>query len=403
MLMSESPVNAESNPQPLRWLQYRLWSLLFFMCFFSCACVVNVRGEAWEVVKVIKPEVDGSVSSAGFLPDGSRLLIHVVGPRDPSTALVSNTSIFYDRKSWQPVQKFHGKSICGVALKTSPDGKRIILNYSVPSRTTLPYALWDVSNGELLATFEQENVHAFSPDGRLIVSTSTQSQQLLIRDAATGSLIRTAKLMDSKYPYIFSPDSRFLMVNTKPARLMDIETGQTRSLIKGHDIDVWSAAFSPRGEKILTVSHNRTLRVWETASGKQLFKIVDFPYSPSASFSPDGSMILTVEPMPNRSDLPPAPDRSPSRVRVWDAANGKEIGTYGETTEKYIRARFSPNGRYVLTKFSQKSHLYDLASGDLIFVFSLSASFSPDGKNVLTYSSEEVRIWRRRPNTPPTP
>ena len=66
--------------------------------------------------------------------------------------------------------------------------------------------------------------------------------------------------------------------------------------------------------------------------------------------------------------------------KVSLAANGKEIGTYGETTENYIRARFSPNGRYVLTKFSQKSYLYDLASGDLIFVFSLSASFSPDGR-----------------------
>lgn len=401
--MSESPVNAERNSQPLRWFQYRLWSLLLFMCLFSCACAVYFRWAAWEVVKVIKPEGDGSVLSATFSSDGSKLLVYAGGTQDPKIILSDYTAVVYDRKSRQPVQKFQSKSPYAVFPRISPDGKRLILYNHDSSPTTSTFSLWDVANGEQLVAFgKKEQGLAFSPDSRLIASGAWDPSQLryrkvFIRNAATGALIKTFETLDPRH-FIFSPDSRSLIVYMRPKRLLDIETGETRPLIKGYDALVRGLAFSPRGERLLTIGDDGTLRVWETASGKQLLKIADFQASFSASFSPDGRRLLTVETAP--SGLPASTSVSPllpfSRVRVWDAENGKEIGLYGATHQPILYASFSPNGRRVLTRFSQKSHLYDLASGDLLFVFPRNAAFAPDEELVLTHSPEDVRLWRRR-------
>ena len=115
-------------------------------------------------------------------------------------------------------------------------------------------------------------------------------------------------------------------------------------------------------------------------------------------------MILTREHLPNPKQPTLAPHQSPFkyylsliRVRVRDADSGKMIGTYGKTSTAPIpSAEFSPDGGRILRIYFQESELYDLDSGKLLFSFPSRAAFSPDGKHVLAYSSNEVRIWRRR-------
>ena len=411
--MSQSPVNAERNSQSLRWFQYRLWSLLLFMCLFSCACAVYFRWSAWEVVKVIKPEGDGIVARAFFSSDGSKLLVDVAEAPVGSAPSMDSTLIVYDGKNWQPVHKFPSTNmrIWPLNQHLSSDGTRLAsFGFSQTQEDFLHYSLWDVTNGERLATLgKYERLVAFSPNSRLLASlgrASSAGQPVIIRDAATGALIQTFKLEHSRHAQLlFSPDSRFLLLLGDPLLLLDVETGETRPPIEGYDDNVSYASFSPTGDRVLTIDSDRTVvRVWETASGRQLFKIVDLPFDKgaadelltSASFSPDGSMILTVEPKPEPPESPPEPPTPPSRVRVWDAVNGNEIGTYGETTDRMIHARFSPSGRRVLSRFSGRNHLYDLASGDLLFIFPANAVFAPNGDRLLTHSSEAVRIWRRQ-------
>ena len=253
-------------------------------------------------------------------------------------------------------------------------------------------------NGEQLATFNGNEVgYLFSPNGGLIASltTSLQGMQVFIRHAATGILIRSFDLVDPSSYLFFSPDSRFLVVRSRPVRILDVETGETRQLINGHD-DAWFQAFSPQGERFVTAHSDQSVRVWETASGKELLKIVDVPHYRAAWFSPDGSMIRTMEVLePHRSPFSFL-DSIPSRVLVYDAASGRKIGTYGDASTSGRSAEFSPDGRRILSKDVQECELYDLESGKLLFSFPSRAAFSPDGENVLTQSSEDVRIWQRR-------
>jgi WD40 repeat protein len=69
---------------------------------------------------------------------------------------------------------------------------------------------------------------------------------------------------------------------------------------------VRSAAFNPDGSRIVTASDDRTARVWDAASAKEIAVLRGHDGKLlSAAFSPDGSRIVTA------SD-----DKS---ARIWDA------------------------------------------------------------------------------------
>ena len=77
-----------------------------------------------------------------------------------------------------------------------------------------------------------------------------------------------------------------------------------------HDAQVRTVEFSPDGRLLVTASDDRTVRVWDVASGVQLRRFAHPRPVRSARFSPDGRLTLT------------APvDRDPF-ARVFDVATG---------------------------------------------------------------------------------
>jgi WD40 repeat protein len=66
-------------------------------------------------------------------------------------------------------------------------------------------------------------------------------------------------------------------------------------LLRGHEGDVRSAAFSPDGSRIVTASEDRTARIWDAASGKEIAVLRGHEGAVrSAAFSPDASRIVTA-------------------------------------------------------------------------------------------------------------
>ncbi len=95
----------------------------------------------------------------------------------------------------------------------------------------------------------------------------------------------------------FSPDGARIVTASqdRTARVWDAATGKEIAVLRGHEDSVYSAAFSPDGARVVTASVDRTARVWDAATGKEIAVLrghKDLVYS--AAFSPDGARIVTA-------------------------------------------------------------------------------------------------------------
>jgi WD40 repeat protein len=154
----------------------------------------------------------------------------------------------------------------GIAF--SPDGTRLAAagNGSVGGTSGVA-RLWDVASGHLVGTLEHGNVGlhdvAFSPDGRLLASSSPDTT-IRLWDLASGQVVRTMRHGGGLYSAVFAPDGRLLASagDGGTVALWDVASGrQVRSL--RHGGDVMAAVFAPDGTLLASCGYsNSVVYLW---------------------------------------------------------------------------------------------------------------------------------------------
>ncbi len=158
--------------------------------------------------------------------------------------------------------------------------------------------------------------------------------------------------------------------------------------LSGHDGGVWSAAFNSDGSRIVTASNDKTARIWDAASGKQLV-ILDGhqDWVLSAAFSPDGKRVVTAS--------------QDGTARIWDAASGQQIMVLNGHTGGVVSAAYSFDGTRIVTgSYDKTARIWDAATGNQILTLNghdggvWKAAFSHDGTKIVTASQDRTaRIW----------
>jgi WD40 repeat protein len=291
-------------------------------------------------------------------------------------------------------------------LAFSPDGKVLaVADWDCVIR------LWDVAADKLLLGYTAHQNQflrdglgalAFSPDGKTIASTSAWEPAVHLWEVATGKTVRRFEGHQGPAGCVaFSPDGKRLVSGgaDRTFRLWDVSTGKELHRISTKELSLLPCmgTFSPDGKLlaltgIMTLSGNERARngtviLWDTTTGKELRRLVSrFHSAYPAVFLPDGKTLITGD------------WGSPLQTHWWDVATGKELRCFEVGECKAISA----DGKLLATSDpgSGTLHLRDAATGKeqsrlqgghghLGHVI-----FSPDGKRVASARSDRmVRLW----------
>ena len=126
----------------------------------------------------------------------------------------------------------------------------------------------------------------------------------------------------------------------KTARVWERATGNLIRKLEGHDWGVLCGQFSPDGQRVITGSQDNTARIWDlTADDAESSKPLTLGGHTAAitavAFSPDGTRVLTGS--------------QDNTAKLWDAQTGKEILSLPGHTQEVTSVAFSPDGLSVLT------------------------------------------------------
>ena len=207
-----------------------------------------------------------------------------------------------------------------------------------------------------------------------------------------------------------SPDGRTALSGSddKTLKLWDLATGRELRTFTGHSGRVKSVAISPDGRTALSGSEDKTLKLWDLATGRELRTFAGHAHSVSSvAISPDGRTALSGsedETLYGSEDKTLYGSRDKT-LKLWDLATGKELRSFTGHPGSFYSVAISPDGRTALSGSEDNTlKLWDLATGRKLRSFTghtvsvSSVAISPDGRTALSGSGgwsgdNTLKLW----------
>jgi len=231
---------------------------------------------------------------------------------------------------------------------------------------------------------------ACSPDGRTVAFGRAdgglhvweiRSGKRLVNIA--GHKVRTPTWNYTMPPLVWSPDGKTLAFATLNSHVQLWAPGSDRllrSLKATHVGPIVTLAWSPDSTQIASGGSDNTVRVWDAATGDELYVCGHSGWITALAWAPDGKTI--------------ASGGQDGSVRLWEAATGRELNKLeGHKTGVHALAWSPDSERLISGSFDQTLRIWDAESGkqrhllerdlnDQPLGENRAAAWSPDGKTI---------------------
>lgn len=279
------------------------------------------------------------------------------------------------------------------ALAFSPDGKTLAIGMS---KAVL---LWDMTAGKPAAVLRDPvgviYSLAWNLDGSLIAAAGgspSVSGEIRLYDSKNGyrPLKPITDHSDVVYSIAISADGKTLLSasHDKTVRTWETATGKNLQTIRAHSDVAVHAMFLPDGKSIVSAGMDKSIRITETATGKEQRSMEGHNQPVHAlAVRPDGQIILSSGP----------------EVRIfWRNVSDGNIVRYSDGHGGQVNdIVFSRDGKFFVSSSADRTvRIWDAGNGGQIKAFSNSedwfycAAISPDNRVIAGGSGDgTVRIW----------
>ncbi|WP_437793851.1 caspase family protein [Sorangium sp. So ce693] len=274
-----------------KWLGSALIKALLGGLTAGMSRVALVGGKKLELVA--QTGHSGLIRLISFSADGSRLITAAGDGRAISWAAATGDELY---TFWLDSAKMGEPA--GVAL--SPDGRQMVVVGG--EGAAIRYPLLDEMKWlSLHAPFRLRKVRfaAFSSDGARLVTSGAETIVWAVKEGRVEAARRFGERSDPTATVAaFSPRGDLVLTEgpNHDAILWNARTGAQLQALSGHAAPVRAAAFSADGARVATLDTAGVVIVWDAHTAGRLLELAISSAPTSIALSTDGRLLLTVSP-----------------------------------------------------------------------------------------------------------
>ena len=193
------------------------------------------------------------------------------------------------------------------------------------------------------------------------------------------------------YSLAFTPDGQTLVSGSwdNTVKLWQMNTRQEIQTLTGHSDDIRCVIVSPDGQTLASSGEDKTIKLWQLSTGNEIRTLTGHSsWVFCLAISPDGQTIVSG------SD-----DKT---IKIWQLSTGKELHTLTGNSSGIYALAISPDGRTIVSGSGDKTiKIWQLSTGQELGKLTGHSSsvralaISPDGQTLVSSGDDKtINIWR---------